>query len=490
MSPARAGASGSTPRVVVVGDALLDVDVVGTVSRTTPDAPALVLEQRERRPRPGGAGLAAWLAGGHPVDVTLACPLADDEAGRELASLLSTRVSLVALPDRGATAVKTRARADGQTLLRTDVPGDSAPGEAGDLLASALADADAVLVSDYGRGFTGLPWVREVLADVAHRAPVVWDPHPRGATPVRGTRVVTPNEAELAAVLDLAPPVSRRERMGWAGRAAGRLVEEWGLGAAVVTLGTDGALLSYGDTTPLLLPLPGPAAHATDPCGAGDCFAAALTVSLTRRNVTAEAVEHAVAEAAHFVAAGGAAAVAACEQMSPLDGSPASDGVTSPQMSAPDAAGAELDTLLRRVRARGGTVVATGGCFDLVHVGHVQTLRAARALGDCLVVLVNSDASVRRLKGPSRPLVPVEDRARVLDALDCVDAVVVFDEDTPERALEQVRPDVWAKGGDYAVEDLPERRVLEQWSGQAVLLPYVAGRSTTQMLQTAADRTG
>jgi rfaE bifunctional protein nucleotidyltransferase chain/domain len=104
------------------------------------------------------------------------------------------------------------------------------------------------------------------------------------------------------------------------------------------------------------------------------------------------------------------------------------------------------------------------------------------------VVLVNSDASVRRLKGPSRPLVPVEDRVRVLAALDCVDAVVVFDEDTPEQALEQIRPDVWAKGGDYAVEDLPESRVLEQWGGQAVLLPYVAGRSTTRMLESAVSR--
>jgi rfaE bifunctional protein nucleotidyltransferase chain/domain len=151
-------------------------------------------------------------------------------------------------------------------------------------------------------------------------------------------------------------------------------------------------------------------------------------------------------------------------------------------------AGDDLDLLLQRVRARGGTVVATGGCFDLVHVGHVETLRAARALGDCLVVLVNSDDSVRRLKGPSRPLVPVRDRARVLAALDCVDAVVVFDEDTPEQALEQVRPDIWAKGGDYAAEDLPERRVLEQWGGQAVLLPYVAGRSTSRMVQTVIRR--
>jgi rfaE bifunctional protein nucleotidyltransferase chain/domain len=474
-----------TQRVAVVGDALLDVDVVGTVTRTTPDAPALVLEQQARLPRPGGAGLAAWLAAAHPVEVTLACPLADDEPGRELASLLSARVSVVALPDEGSTAVKTRSRADGHTLLRTDVPGASRPASTPDLLASALEEADVVLVSDYGGGFTSLPWVRAVLGEVAHRVPVVWDPHPRGADPVAGTRVVTPNAAEVAAVLDVAAPASRRERMAWAGRSAAALVTRWQVGSVAVTLGTDGALLSYGDPTPIVLPLGRPPAVATDPCGAGDSFAASLAVALARGAVITEAVEQAVADAADFVAAGGAAGTAA--RLSRQDGADHPDDVTPTQSSSSDTTG-EVAVLLDRVRARGGTVVATGGCFDLVHVGHVQTLRAARALGDCLVVLVNSDESVRRLKGPSRPLVPVQDRARVLAALDCVDAVVVFDEDTPEQALSRIRPDVWAKGGDYAAEDLPECRVLEQWGGHAVLLPYVAGRSTSRMLETALNR--
>jgi rfaE bifunctional protein nucleotidyltransferase chain/domain len=138
-----------------------------------------------------------------------------------------------------------------------------------------------------------------------------------------------------------------------------------------------------------------------------------------------------------------------------------------------------------RVRAEGGTVVATGGCFDLLHAGHVATLEAARALGDCLVVCLNSDDSVRRLKGPSRPLVPQEDRARVLAALECVDEVVVFDEDTPVEAIRRVRPDVWAKGGDYAGADLPEAALLREWGGQAIVLPYLTGRSTTSLVARA-----
>jgi D-beta-D-heptose 7-phosphate kinase/D-beta-D-heptose 1-phosphate adenosyltransferase len=142
-----------------------------------------------------------------------------------------------------------------------------------------------------------------------------------------------------------------------------------------------------------------------------------------------------------------------------------------------------VDALLERVRAAGGTVVATGGCFDLLHAGHVATLRAARGLGDCLVVCINSDDSVRRLKGPARPLVSAPDRARVLEALEFVDAVVVFDEDTPAQVLDRLRPDVWAKGGDYAGADLPEAAVLRSWGGQAVVLPYLEGHSTTALVE-------
>jgi rfaE bifunctional protein nucleotidyltransferase chain/domain len=143
-------------------------------------------------------------------------------------------------------------------------------------------------------------------------------------------------------------------------------------------------------------------------------------------------------------------------------------------------------TTLEQVRARGGTVVATGGCFDLLHAGHVATLQAARRLGDRLVVCLNSDASVRRLKGAPRPLVPASDRARVLEALECVDAVVVFDEDTPAEALRRIRPDVWVKGGDYAGAHLPEQEVLAEWGGQAVAVPYLDGRSSTRLVRAAA----
>jgi D-beta-D-heptose 7-phosphate kinase / D-beta-D-heptose 1-phosphate adenosyltransferase len=144
--------------------------------------------------------------------------------------------------------------------------------------------------------------------------------------------------------------------------------------------------------------------------------------------------------------------------------------------------------LIGAVRASGGTVVATGGCFDLLHAGHVATLGAARALGDCLIVCLNSDDSVRRLKGPGRPLVGLADRVAVLEALGCVDVVVPFDERTPEAVLRRLRPDVFAKGGDYALAELPEAALLESWGGQAVILPYLEGRSTTQLMKEVVRR--
>jgi rfaE bifunctional protein nucleotidyltransferase chain/domain len=185
-------------------------------------------------------------------------------------------------------------------------------------------------------------------------------------------------------------------------------------------------------------------------------------------------VAGAVIAASSFVAAGGAGRIGSPE--------PQRSGCLEPVESE----GAQ--TIIARVRAAGGTVVATGGCFDLLHAGHVRMLRAARALGDCLIVCLNSDSSVRRVKGSDRPLVPEEDRAAVLGALGCVDAVVLFDERTPEAVLERLRPDVFAKGGDYAVSELPEARLLARWGGRAVILPYVAGRSTTRLIEEAVSR--
>jgi rfaE bifunctional protein nucleotidyltransferase chain/domain/rfaE bifunctional protein kinase chain/domain len=444
--------------LVVVGDALLDVDLVGTASRLTPDAPVPVVEDVETRERPGGAALAAVLAA-TSRNVVLVAPMADDEGAERLRALLDGRVQLIPVPAGGGTAVKRRVRVGGHSVVRID-SGDpvvrlrALPAEAEE----AIRTAGAVLVADYGRGTTAADDVRAALT--AAHGPVVWDPHPRGADPVPSARLVTPNGAEAARVAVAAGVDVVGDGLAAVGARAEALIRHWGVGAVAVTLGARGALLSYGEGAPMVVP----AVPVTggDPCGAGDAFAAAAAQALADGAVTGEAVSAAVAAASAFVARGGASAWDADE----------------PNVAAEPG----VDAVIARVRAAGGTVVATGGCFDLLHPGHVATLRAARGLGDCLVVCINSDASVRRLKGPARPLVTAADRARVLEALEFVDAVEVFDEDTPAEVLDRLRPDVWAKGGDYAGADLPEAAVLRRWGGQAVVLPYLDGHSTTALV--------
>lgn len=455
--------NGSQP-LVVVGDVLLDRDIQGVADRLAPDAPAPVVDVTADLSHPGGAGLAAILATRSGRDVVLITALGDDEASDRVREALHGRVTLVELPLDGTLPVKTRVLAGGRPLVRIDLGG----GEVGPATAAVretLAGAHAILVADYGRGTADV--VRPMLADAARRVPLVWDPHPRGGPPVAGARLVTPNASEAAALYP-----DEGDSLGAHARRGAGLAERWGVASVAVTLGDRGVLLTRPrSAAPMLVPAPYRATG--DPCGAGDCFAALAAAALADGALPEEAVQRAVAGAAAFVAAGGASDPG-------LWRIPQGEG--GPARTADDDAFA----LAESVRARGGTVVATGGCFDLLHAGHVGLLDSARRIGDCLIVCVNSDASLRRLKGPGRPLNPLEDRMRVLAALGSVDAVVAFEEDTPEMLLHSLRPDVWVKGGDYSADALPEAAVLRGWGGQAVVLPYLDGRSTTRLAHRAA----
>lgn len=456
----------TTQRLLVIGEALLDVDVEGTTDRLSPDAPVPVLDDLVELPRPGGAALAAAMAAGDGAHVTLATSMADDAGGEALLAALGPSVTVLRLPHDGATPTKRRVRANGQTVVRLDSGGRSAAWSAvpADLRA-ALEAADAVLVSDYGRGLSDEPLLRALLEDRAGHTPLVWDPHRRGGDPVRGTYLFTPNEAELHARAGSVADGS--QRFSRVADDAAALVERFGVRAVAATLGDRGALLSYGRGAPQAFSAD--RVRDADACGAGDRFAATAAVCTAAGQVLSESVQRAVHAATRHVAEGGAAGFGKRLHDVP---SPPTD----------DTRGWDARRLAAEVRANGGTVVATGGCFDLLHAGHVASLEAARRLGDCLVVCLNSDASVRRLKGAGRPLVPAADRARVLMSLHCVDAVAVFDADTPGEVLRELRPHLWAKGGDYAGSILSEEAVLAEWGGQALVLPYLDGRSTTRLV--------
>jgi D-beta-D-heptose 7-phosphate kinase / D-beta-D-heptose 1-phosphate adenosyltransferase len=453
-----------TRSLVVIGDALLDRDIDGSVERLAPDAPVPVLDQADSSVRPGGAGLAALLAAREGLEVVLVTALAHDAAAEELRRTIRAEgIELIELTLSGSTPEKVRLRSEGRTLMRLDRGGGYASGTSlPELELGCLDRCSALLVSDYGRGVAAHPLLRAALEKVVPRAPIVWDPHPRGPEPLAGMTVVTPNEAEAAQL----SPGDGREDLG---ETAQLLLTRWAAGAVCITRGAAGALLARPAEPPLAVrarPVEG-----GDPCGAGDRFAARLAGALAAGAALDDATVAAVESASEFVAAGGAGG---------LRPSDSDDECLRIVAEAEDAS-----AIAARVRAHGGVVVATGGCFDLLHAGHVRTLEAARALGDCLIVCVNSDSSVRRLKGPRRPLVPQEDRAAVLAALACVDAVVVFEEDTPSAALEALRPEIWVKGGDYEGAELPEQRTLAGWGGRTVLLPLFEGRSTTGLIEAA-----
>ncbi|QUH05831.1 bifunctional heptose 7-phosphate kinase/heptose 1-phosphate adenyltransferase [Saccharopolyspora erythraea] len=457
--------------LVVVGDALLDIDLEGTSERLCPDAPVPVVDVAARRRRPGGAGMAALIAARQGVEVVLVAGVGTDDHGRELSGLLAEQVRLVDLPFQGATPCKTRVRVAGQSLLRVDSgEGLVLDGALGAHLPPVLNNAGAVLVADYGRGTTRNSSLRRALRGLPSDVPLVWEPHVRGAEPVDRADLVVPNRAEAA-------HFTGTQHLDSAAEAGRELLRRWGCRAVAVTLGGEGAMLVPPHRGQ---PFPVPRARSVRPsadvCGAGDSFAVAVALALAEGSERPDAVSAAVDTASRFVADGGASHLATRQEDEVA-------GAATAGRNAPEAGGGcnALD-VAADVRRGGGRLVATGGCFDLLHPGHVRLLQRARELGDALVVCMNSDDSVRRLKGPARPVVGEADRRHLLETLEPVDAVAVFDESSPSALLDELRPDVWVTGGDCDLDSLPEAGVVHRHGGRTVFVPLVEGYSTTRLL--------
>jgi len=466
----------TTPRLCVIGDTLLDIDWEGEVRRVCRDSPAPVVDAPTERSRPGGAGLSAVLAAEAGAQVTLVTALSDDDDGRRVAQLLARAgVAIVDLGLPGPTPVKLRLRSSAQSLARVDrgcepvVP----PGPWTRAAAAAAADADAILVSDYGRGIAALPAVVGGAPGGDQGPPVVWDPHSAGPVPPAAAALVTPNESEACLLAGSPTSASTGGSVPALVDLAIALAARLGC-AVAVTAGERGAVLVERGRLPVVVPTP-PAQG--DVCGAGDAFATRAALVLAGGGSRRQSVEAGVAAAHDFVA--GRAGDGSRAWPEP---DRAADGGTVVPLTV--AAGPASSG--RATRRSGGVVVAAGGCFDVLHAGHVRLLEHARGLGDQLVVLLNSDDSVRRLKGPGRPLNTLEDRAAVLRSLACVDDVIAFDEATPCSALADLRPHLFVKGADYEGADLEEREVMARWGGQVVLVPLVEGRSTTRLIHIAA----
>ena len=465
----------SVARVLVAGDVMLDRYLFGGTSRISPEAPVPVVHVRSSDDRAGGAANVAVNLATLGTRTCLVGVVGDDPEGGVLRQLLERRGidCRFALSADRPTITKTRVQSRGQQLIRLDrEEAARAGGTTGlpELLAQGLAACDVVVLSDYGKG--ALSEVARMIAACRERGiRVLVDPKGTDFDPYRGATLITPNQAEFEAVAG--PCGSDSELVLRARRLLARLELE----ALVVTRSEKGMLVVAADDEPVFL-----STHARevyDVTGAGDTVIATLAASL------ASGVDLEAAAALANLAAGlvvrkiGVASVSPWElQVALHQRGEGGRGVVSEP---------ELLEAIAEARQRGERIVMTNGCFDVLHAGHVGYLEEAKSLGDHLIVAVNDDPSVTRLKGPNRPVNTLADRMAVLSGLAAVDWVVPFSEDTPARLIAAVLPDVLVKGGDYRVEDIAGGEAVLANGGEVRVLAFRAGHSSSRIIAQLGD---
>lgn len=463
--------------VLVVGDLMLDRYILGDVDRISPEAPVPVMRHVQRYEVPGGAANVAMNLAGLGCKTILAGFWGNDSEREELKGLLEKAsvdtASVVATSQ--PTISKTRILGRQQQLLRLDIESRERPsaGDCEQLTVNAerlASQVQAVVLSDYAKGALSVELCERVIR-VARRAgvPVFVDPKTPDFSKYSGATTVCPNLGELSVATGVA--VDEVEALLSAGEG---LRVEHDLQFLTVTMSEKGIrVLSDGDT----YHSPTRAREVFDVSGAGDTVIATMTAALAGGLQMKTSVELANLAAGIVVGKMGTVPVARHELIAALT---PSSGI---------AAGEKIldrNGITARVaewRAAGQSIVFTNGCFDLLHVGHVTLLEDCRRFGSKLVLGLNSDASVSRLKGPSRPIVGERERSRVMAALAAVDAVVLFDEDTPLELIEAVRPDVLVKGGDYSVETVVGHEAVIAAGGRVEIVPTVEGFSTTNIVR-------
>jgi D-beta-D-heptose 7-phosphate kinase/D-beta-D-heptose 1-phosphate adenosyltransferase len=475
-------------RILVVGDLMLDCFVSGEVLRISPESPVPVLSVRNTARMLGGAGNVLSNLCGLGVAPSVVALLGRDETAAIVQGLLQDLgcdvSGLIACDDR-PTTVKTRFVSSGQHLLRVDEE-DAKPASVAleaDIIARAVAvlpSMDAVILSDYGKGVL-TPNVLRTIIDAAkkHSIPVLVDPKGDDYGLYRGADVVTPNRRELSLATKM--PTQSDSEIIAAGHA---MLEKSGIAAVVATRSEDGmSVLHRGSND--VLHLRAHAREVFDVSGAGDTVIATVAAALAAGATLGDAALLANHAAGVVVGKIGTAPITRTELLASLQGEPADSVTVIPDATTPwEAAAAQV----AQWKKLGLKVGFTNGCFDILHAGHVSYLQSARARCDKLVVGLNADESVRRLKGPARPVNDEESRARVLGALACVDLVVLFGKnlsegDTPLEILHALTPNLLVKGADYTVDTVVGADYVISQGGEVWLAPIEEGKSTTGTIQ-------
>jgi D-beta-D-heptose 7-phosphate kinase/D-beta-D-heptose 1-phosphate adenosyltransferase len=471
-----------TARVLVIGDVMLDCHVRGEVSRISPEAPVPVVRTTGRSWSAGGAANVAANLSGLGVTVEIVGYTGEDEARTRLIAKLADKhigtAGLVALTDR-ATIVKTRIIGGHQQMLRIDDEdhGVVSPAQQAQLwsaITAAIArQPTAIVLSDYAKGVCDTQTAQAVIAAAhTHNIPVLVDPKGTDWDKYRGATTITPNTGEMAAVARV--PAHDHAGLLAAGQA---LRERLALKFMTFTRGEHGISLldKNGEFN-----VPAMAREVFDVSGAGDTVIAVMAACVAAGESACD-----VRDAVRLANLAGGVVVAKVGTV-PIERSDLLERLDHEPGLAHLGKVCDRATATKRChawRAAGERVVFTNGCFDLLHAGHVSLLEQARRAGDRLIVGLNSDASVQRLKGPTRPINHEGDRGQVLAALAAVDAVVVFDEETPLALITALRPEVLVKGADYREEQVVGGAEVKSWGGKVVLIDLLAGRSTTNIIE-------
>lgn len=471
-------------RVLVVGDVILDRFVYGSVQRISPEAPIPVMQAEREIAMPGGAGNVARNIAALGGQATLLGLVGDDTGADLLNEIMAVEPGISAqlvVDETRPTIEKSRFIGSRQQLLRVDREVTREPAAAAlDALAAAagvaLQDCDVLVLSDYAKGAVAPPVVAALVAAArAAGKPVLVDPKGRDFSRYRGATLATPNLAE--AMLASGLPCGSDLEVIAAGR---QLLADSGIANVLITRGAAGmTLLQAGDHPPLHLPAE--AREVFDVSGAGDTVVAVMAAALAAGRSLAQAAYLANVAAGIVVGKIGTAVVHPDELR---------EGLHRPDPHSTEAKIASRGQARERVglwRAKGERIGFTNGVFDLLHPGHLALLGEVRAQCDRLIVAINADASVKRLKGPQRPVQDERHRALVLAALGMVDMVVVFDEDTPIPLLELLKPDLLVKGGDYGIDQVVGADVVRGYGGEVRVSKLVEGQSTTATISRLRD---
>jgi D-beta-D-heptose 7-phosphate kinase/D-beta-D-heptose 1-phosphate adenosyltransferase len=469
----------SQQSVLVIGDVMLDRYLIGNANRISPEAPVPVVLLKKSENRAGGAANVAANLSGLGLKTSIIGCIGQDENGEILQKIIAQNqinTSFLFASQARPTVAKTRVMSGNQQIVRIDDESNAvfSASESQTLLAkieSALAEKPSIVIlSDYAKGVVSDDICKEVIKRCnTLNIPVIADPKGNDYSKYAGATALTPNKKEASEACGI--PTHETDALL---DAATQLKTQLKLKFLAVTLGEEGvSLLENGQTTHI----PATAKQVFDVSGAGDTVISTLAAGLAHGLSALEALQLANIAAGIVVGKVGTVPVTRSELLKALaseDGLSQVDKICTPET---------LKALVQTWRAAHQKIVFTNGCFDLLHAGHVTYLEAAKKTGDKLILGLNTDRSVSALKGPTRPVIHENDRARVLAALEAVDAVILFDEETPLNLIHMVKPDVIVKGDDYTEEQVVGGTEVKSWGGSVKLIPLVQGRSTSNIIK-------